>query len=286
MSIGIPQGVMDHVQELCQEHGLFESGSTRLKEGWEDKIADIIKDSRFVVIGEEGELKDLSAVAVGSKSLSGRIFWGTLGVFTPSYWNSHYATEGEVRTIFRAVMEKLAPVSSEHFAEALLVSERTRLSVPRRAGGPAGRQAPSRTPFESRYQPPPPAVAHSKGAEAPSAEEMVARPMKPPPISVPKRPIMGTPSTASLAQAAIAQRGMLKQQQGGAATPSLSRAPTLNTVSDFEAALQSQNPSYATIASQLSTKPALQLMVARSKNIAPEKMKQLMAALAALKYQA
>jgi hypothetical protein len=106
MSIDIPQGIADHVHELCQSHDLFEPGSTNLKKDWEEKMEDIITHSRFVVIGQERKFKDLSAVVVEPKSLTGRIFWGTFGAFTPSYWNSHYASEEELKDIFHIVLGK------------------------------------------------------------------------------------------------------------------------------------------------------------------------------------
>ena len=87
MSISVPPSIMDHINELCQAHELFEPNSSKLKDGWEDEITNIIKDSRFVVAGKS--LKDLSSVSVWSKTLIGRIFWGAICPFTSSYWTSH-----------------------------------------------------------------------------------------------------------------------------------------------------------------------------------------------------
>ncbi len=264
MSMEIPQGVIDHVQELCQRHNLLDPASKTLKQGWEDKISDLIQDSRFVVIGAGKDLKDLSAVYVGSPTLIGRIFWGAVGPFTPSYWNSHYATENEVRAIFRAVLEQKGPVS-----EGILPgSEEERLDVPRRTTGPSGRRPPSRKPFESRYQEP----KEPSPTEGPAAE----------PQAPPAKPRSGNPATAALAAAAMEKRAALKP--GTKATPASAASTALKNVDDFVAALQTPTPNYDDIAKQLLQQGEfIQRAIARNSAVDPSRLQKLIATMKALK---
>lgn len=277
MTVEIPQGISDHVHELCQTHGLYEPGSRKLKSGWEGTIADIIKDSRFVVVGEGHELSDLSAVYVSSSSVMGRLFWGAVGPFTPSFWNSHYATEEEVKDIFRAVFREKAAAGGREVAE-IPVSDEPRLTVTRRAAGPAGRRPPERKPFESRYQPTP-APAPTEFVEQPVAEEAARPPAAPPPVV--KRP-MGSPVAAGLAAAAQARRAAMKE------TPAAPRPPAappkvLKTTDEFIAALQAPNPKYDEIAKQLADKPAIQMMVQRQLGRGSDIVNKLNEALSKLK---
>lgn len=258
MSMQIPQGIRDHVNELCHSHDLFEPGTTTLKKGWEEKIPELIKDSRFVVIGHERELKDLSAVVVNASTLMGRIFWGTVGVFTPSYWNSHYATEKEIKTIFHSILE----AAPQPTAEQIPTSTAARLDVPRRATGPAGRRPPT---------------LHRPSATSSQQLEETAPSLPQEETGVKVEPPTRERVSSAIASAAIQQKERLKSKSG---TGKPSRAPKiLREVKDFEEALQAENPDYTELAKQLVERGELiQHGLARSRNVNLEKLHKLMVA--------